>query len=1148
MNKNIIQLPYYKQSALRFVYLVFLGGLLTNAEVLAQNFWQQTNGPYGGKIRAIAINSSGQIFVGTDNAIFRADNNGEKWTRINSNTGALSLVVNSNRHIFAGTNDGVYRSTNNGASWTRLVNTGLPNDYVLAFVINPSGHIFAGTSSEGVFKSMNNGDSWMPVNTGLRIPDIRSLAINSKGYIFAGTINGVFRTTDDGANWTAIGLNATITTLAINSKNDEIFAGTFREIYRSANDDNTWRFVSSTSVRSLVINSMGHIFAGDASLPSRGVLRSTDNGNTWTPVGPYLYSEIDALVLNAKEHIFAGDYNRTGLFRSTNNGDTWLQIGPPNTDIQSLVVSLSGHVFAGSGDWSTDNGDTWKPINIPGVALAISSSGDFFAAGSGIFRSTDNGNTWTLVDSNSAHSLAINSKNGHIFAGAYEYVLRSIDNGVTWTKHSTGLMNADIRVLAINNENGYIFGGFEDFVEGGIVRSIDNGETWTQVNTGLTFTDVRSLAINAKEHVFAGTYSGGVFRSTNNGDTWEQTSKGLTSTIVYSLVINAKGHIFAGTNGGVFRSIDNGESWTPINTGLTSPDVRSLAISPSGPIFAGTFGGGVFRNLDSELPDVMHTPQSSPQPSGKDFTVDATITDNKSVANAILNYRQGGESFFQPVGLLHSVDNHYRGSIPASAMTSRGMEYYFSATDSVGNITRFPPAGIFSVQVRVSGEVKSDTLRNPIAQPNGSEQSAYRLVSVPLELDNKSPKAVLEDNLGPYNIKKWRFFEFGVDQQLHEFPNTTAITPGKAFWLIVKDAGKVIDTGPGTTNRTDKKYAIPLQPKWNLVGNPFNFPIPVDSIRLKSGKLVRLRTFTGSWNEPVGNPVKTMQPFEGYAIELDSPDTLFINPDLSVSASSFSKKLTSSSEREILWSIHILAQCQEARDEDNVAAVGASASNAWDEMDHPEPPTIGEYVSVSFPHPEWKTLSESYCTDFRPESSEGYIWSFEVKTNIRDKVHLFFDEVESVPAEFEIWLVDEVVPIAQNLRQNKSYVVAAASLEHPKRLKLVAGKHDFVEEKIADTQSIPMTYELNQNFPNPFNPATTIRYGLPQAERVTLKIYNLLGEEVVTLMNDELQDTGYHVAIWDGRNKLGEVVGSGVYIYRFRAASFTSIKKMALVK
>jgi hypothetical protein len=57
-----------------------------------------------------------------------------------------------------------------------------------------------------------------------------------------------------------------------------------------------------------------------------------------------------------------------------------------------------------------------------------------------------------------------------------------------------------------------------------------------------------------------------------------------------------------------------------------------------------------------------------------------------------------------------------------------------------------------------------------------------------------------------------------------------------------------------------------------------------------------------------------------------------------------------------------------------------------------------------------------------------------------------------------------------------------------------------------------------------------------------------IGKEVVTLLNDELQAAGYHVAIGDGRNKLGEVVGSGIYIHRFRAGSFTSIKKMALAK
>jgi flagellar hook assembly protein FlgD len=109
------------------------------------------------------------------------------------------------------------------------------------------------------------------------------------------------------------------------------------------------------------------------------------------------------------------------------------------------------------------------------------------------------------------------------------------------------------------------------------------------------------------------------------------------------------------------------------------------------------------------------------------------------------------------------------------------------------------------------------------------------------------------------------------------------------------------------------------------------------------------------------------------------------------------------------------------------------------------------------------------------------------------------------------------------------------------------GKHDFVGEKLAEAQAIPATYELSQNFPNPFNPATTI-HGLPKAGRVTLKIYNLLGAEVATLVEDEQKVAGYHAAIWDGRNKDGRIVASGVYVYRIRAGGFSSTKKLTLVK
>ena len=107
---------------------------------------------------------------------------------------------------------------------------------------------------------------------------------------------------------------------------------------------------------------------------------------------------------------------------------------------------------------------------------------------------------------------------------------------------------------------------------------------------------------------------------------------------------------------------------------------------------------------------------------------------------------------------------------------------------------------------------------------------------------------------------------------------------------------------------------------------------------------------------------------------------------------------------------------------------------------------------------------------------------------------------------------------------------------------------------IRNTSEHPLQFELSQNYPNPFNPTTTIRYILPTASRVTLKIYNVLGQEVSTLVND-LQPAGQKTAVWNGSGNAGNPVASGVYFYRIvatgaqdRNRSAALVKKMLLVR
>ncbi len=95
--------------------------------------------------------------------------------------------------------------------------------------------------------------------------------------------------------------------------------------------------------------------------------------------------------------------------------------------------------------------------------------------------------------------------------------------------------------------------------------------------------------------------------------------------------------------------------------------------------------------------------------------------------------------------------------------------------------------------------------------------------------------------------------------------------------------------------------------------------------------------------------------------------------------------------------------------------------------------------------------------------------------------------------------------------------------------------------------SLPEQFSLEQNFPNPFNPATAIRYELVASDFVTLKVYDLLGRQVVTVVN-EMGTPGKHTAMWDGKNDRGESVASGIYIYQLRAGNSVITRTMVLLK
>ena len=106
---------------------------------------------------------------------------------------------------------------------------------------------------------------------------------------------------------------------------------------------------------------------------------------------------------------------------------------------------------------------------------------------------------------------------------------------------------------------------------------------------------------------------------------------------------------------------------------------------------------------------------------------------------------------------------------------------------------------------------------------------------------------------------------------------------------------------------------------------------------------------------------------------------------------------------------------------------------------------------------------------------------------------------------------------------------------------------DAIGLSVQNGDFLPDQFELHANFPNPFNPTTSINYDLPENASVSLMIYDIMGREIKHLVN-EAQNAGFKAIMWDGTNNYGQQVGTGMYLYQIKAGSFTQTRKMLLMK
>ena len=188
---------------------------------------------------------------------------------------------------------------------------------------------------------------------------------------------------------------------------------------------------------------------------------------------------------------------------------------------------------------------------------------------------------------------------------------------------------------------------------------------------------------------------------------------------------------------------------------------------------------------------------------------------------------------------------------------------------------------------------------------------------------------------------------------------------------------------------------------------------------------------------------------------------------------------------------------------------------------------------------------ETWSVGFTPIWSKGYL-NNDAYDEIGGKDNMFvFPPVTQF--DWTQYTLDVTVPTGQNVKalsvRLHIYSRFTGTIYFDDLQIRVVGTPTGITSK----EDGPKVYELFSNYPNPFNPSTVIRYNIPHESNISLVVYNVLGQEVRSLFSGHA-NAGRFEAIWDGRDNVGQTVGTGVYFYRLNTGSVALVKKMLLLK
>lgn len=640
----------------------------------------------------------------------------------------------------------------------------------------------------------------------------------------------------------------------------------------------------------------------------------------------------------------------------------------------------------------------------------------------------------------------------------------------------------------------------------GLVISNDNGNHWQRAD-GIP--GISCLAIDHFKTVYAG-YSGHLLRSTDEGVSWSNIT---VNGNIRDLLVRYRDTLIAGSSDhGLLRSVDYGQTWTQINNGIDYPDINKIVRLYNGILLVGTNGGGVYRSSDSGNTWVS---------SNSGIPIGST----GSFAYSLLEFEPGKVLCGTPFGIYYSTNSGvswiYR-SIGCSNKRAKDL-----TIDENGNLF----AGI-----DINGGVYMSTNTGNNWTPIGLTFSIYTL-----GWDSESNLCAGGANgLSRFN------FQDSTWQKIYN----KGYTPTETDILSLAD-NETIFAGTwwwGLQRSTDKGFSWHQANSVGFVENMIS--VDAATVLLGGGSGLYLTVDScNSWNQ--------IADYDVTSLFYDSTrNTVYVGMNNGsgitgiYSTSDLGESWTLVHNFGYGWITSLFA----SRADHYLFAVlyypnphGSGSSDLYRSSDN------GNSWELKYPDEVFDFVENSngdlYALSYNRlliSHTKGNIW---ITRNIEasclavdDQDRIFYGHggtVKVSDAEALNWAnlgnyINTTINDMVISRDNYIYLGTDNGVYYGDANNLILSASD---KKVRI-----MTFSFSQNFPNPFNPSTKIKYQIPEPGRVSLIVYNVLGRKIITLVNEE-KPAGTYEVVFDGMG-----LPSGVYFYRIESGSFSDTKKFILLK